>query len=162
MSFPAMVSRQPCIQFVLLDHSGTTTRSRYYVRRGVSIAAGLAAATGLRGTVAALSGCEFVSQELVFGQVEPRPAEPLAEAQLETCALLVYGCATPGERLVVVVPALRPDVVAQEGPLAGVVLDPASPAVAGLTAALVGVFCNPFGAMVAQLEAAYTVTLTVM
>jgi hypothetical protein len=150
-----MVDRQPYIEYTLRDDSSSTTVRRFHIARGTQIDAGLSAATSLRGPVAALSGCVFLDQAVVYESVEPRPAAPLAGVMAGQVGTFVYSCAEPGEYAIVLVPGIRDEVLLAEGPQAGIAINTEHPAVLALTAALTAAWCNPFGFAILSLEAAF-------
>lgn len=150
-----MVSQQPYVEYLLVDDSGSLTTRRYHVVRGSSIEQAQSAATSLRATVAALSGCSFVHQAVVYTAVEPTAGDPLPGADVWRVGTFVFDCAEPGTYAILLVPGIRDELLLPDGPWAGRAINQEHPAVVALVAALVGTFCNPFGQPIATLRAAF-------
>lgn len=128
----------------------------FWLRDGVDVSAGRAAASLMTARVGALSDAVVVRQSLVYGaDADPREvAEPTSSTP--RMGVFVFSTAEPTQFGIVALPSIRPEYLIVTGPGAGVLIDQAAPPVAAFVGALLaGSVCNPFAVPLLALEAAF-------
>lgn len=151
-----MIATQPYIWFQLRDASNTLATQRYHIHHGAEAAAGLAAATTMRGRLSGCSSCAIIEQRYVLPFVELFPNDPQAASDVRRCGVFVFSTAEPDQWFVLAVPGIRDELLTVDGVAPGVLINQDAPEVAALVEEMTsGRYCNPFGHIITQLEAAY-------
>lgn len=151
-----MQQQLPFVRLSLRDASGSTAGINAWLQSGTTAPAGASAAAALTGAAGALSGATVEAYHVVYrGVEEPRPEAPGANP-VAGAGVFVFSSATPDQYAVVVLPAVRSDLLLTSGPGAGILIDDTNAAVIAFADAMTsGFYCNPFGYGLIGLETAF-------
>ena len=140
----------------LLDASTSTSAVQLWMRENTTVAEAESAAPMLIDPVAALSDASIQSWHVVYrGNEDPRPSAP-GTAPTAGAGVFVFSCDAPSSYVVVIVPAIRSDLLLPAGPGASILIDLAAAEVIAFADLMIsGVYCNPFAVQVLALESAF-------
>jgi hypothetical protein len=151
-----VIQDSPFIRLSLIDASDSAAGVNAWMRSGATVADGESAAATLTSVVGALSDAQISARFIVFrGHEEPRPVAT-GTADSAGAGVFVFTCSAPDTYAIVIVPAIRSDLLVVGGFGAGVLIDQSHADVIAFRDAVVeGGFSNPFGLAMTALVAAF-------
>lgn len=155
-----MQQQTPYTRITWLDGTGTRGYTYNWARPGASSAALGFDLASWAGQLASASDAIQVERTLFFNAVDPDPPSPAGSTLKQFASVWCFSTTDPDQFGMLWLPATRPDLALDSGPLAGLVIDTSLSMVADLVAELTsGAYRNPFGYQLVELLAAFYVVL---
>lgn len=151
-----MTLKRPVVELQYLDETGSRGTTSVTFPLDTTYAVLDAQATALASFIAPLTGCTLIRQRIIIKDVtEPKPT-PDVGSSITRCGVFIFSDASDENVVLVQVPGILNDVLVDDGPGAGVLIDTDDSRVTDFVVAYIAsIMVNPFNVECSDLDAAY-------